>query len=50
MQNMKTVGQRILKLLGRQRKTDDRPYGRTDKLIPVYPPYNFVVWGYKYAQ
>jgi hypothetical protein len=39
MPNMKTKSQRNLKLLGRQEKTD----GRTDELIPVYPPYNFVV-------
>jgi hypothetical protein len=46
MPNMKTKGQRNLKLLGGQEKTDGRPDGRTDKLIPVYPPYNFVVRGY----
>jgi hypothetical protein len=52
---MKTKSQRYLKLLGGQEKTDGRPDGqtagqpdgRTDKLIPVYPPYNFVVRGYK---
>jgi hypothetical protein len=47
MPNMKTVVQRNLKLLGGQGKTDGRPDRRTDKLIPVYPPYNFVVLGYK---
>jgi hypothetical protein len=50
MPNMKTVGQRNLKLLGGQGKTDGQPErteGRTDNLIPVYPPYNFVVRGYK---
>jgi hypothetical protein len=50
MPNMKTKGQRNLKLLGGQEKTDGQPDGRTagrpDKLIPVYPPYNFVVRGY----
>jgi hypothetical protein len=50
MPNMKTKGQRNLKLLGGQEKTDGRTAGRTDsqtdKLIPVYPPYNFVVQGY----
>jgi hypothetical protein len=39
---MKTGGQRNLKLLGGQGKTDKRPdretSGWTDKLIPVYPP------------
>jgi hypothetical protein len=40
------VGQRNLKLLVGQEKTDGRPDSRTDKLIPVYPPYNFVVRGY----
>jgi hypothetical protein len=33
-------------LLGGQEKTDGRPDSRTDKLIPVHPPYNFVVRGY----
>jgi hypothetical protein len=51
MPNMKTKGQRNLKLLGGQEKTDGRTdgrtAGRTDNLIPVYPPYNFVVRGYK---
>jgi hypothetical protein len=51
MPNMKTKGQMNLKLLGGQEKTDGRTAGRTDsrtdKLIPVYPPYNFVVRGYK---
>jgi hypothetical protein len=48
MPNMKTKGQRNLKLLGGQEKPmDRRPDGRPDKLIPVYPPYNFVVRGYK---
>jgi hypothetical protein len=50
MSNMKTMDQRNLKLLGGQEKTDGRTdgrtAGRTDKLILVYPPYNFVVWGY----
>jgi hypothetical protein len=44
---MPTKGQRNLKLLGGQEKTDGRPDGWTDKLIPVYPLYNFVVQGYK---
>jgi hypothetical protein len=52
MPNMKTKGQRNLKLLGGQEKPDGQPDGRTagrpDKLIPVYPPYNFVVRGYNY--
>jgi hypothetical protein len=47
---MKTKGQRYLKLLGGQEKNDGQPDGRTagrpDKLIPVYPPYNFLVRGY----
>jgi hypothetical protein len=43
MPNMKTVSQRNLKLLDGEEKTD----GWTDKLIQVYPPYNFVVQGYK---
>jgi hypothetical protein len=47
MPNMKIVAQRNLKLFGEQGKTDERPDGRMDKLIPVYPPYNFVVRGYK---
>jgi hypothetical protein len=45
MPNMKTVGQRNLKLLGGQGKTDGRPDGQADSSIP---PYNFVVWGYDY--
>jgi hypothetical protein len=49
MPNMKTKGQSNLKLLGGQEKIDGQPDGRTDKLIPVYPPYNFVVRGYKNA-
>jgi hypothetical protein len=55
MPNMKPVGQRNLKLLGGQGKTDGRPDVRpagqtdvlTDKLILVNPPYNFVARGYK---
>jgi hypothetical protein len=43
---MTTVGQRNLKLLGQQGKTTGYP----DKLIPVYPPYNFIVQGYKIKQ
>jgi hypothetical protein len=35
------------KVIGRTRKIDGLPDVRTDKLIPVYPPYNFVVPGYK---
>jgi hypothetical protein len=59
MQNMKTVGQRNLKLLGGHGKTNGlrtrrRPEGetdgRTDKPIPVYLPYNSVVRGYKKTQ
>jgi hypothetical protein len=51
MLNIQTVGQRNLKFLGGQGKTGDeearrRPDVQTDKLIPVYPPYNFVVQGY----
>jgi hypothetical protein len=45
MPNMKTKGQRNLKLLGGQEKTDRQPDGRADSSIP---PYNFVVRGYNY--
>jgi hypothetical protein len=41
---MKTVSLRNFKLLGGQGKTD----GWSDKLIPVYHPYNFVVREYNY--
>jgi hypothetical protein len=41
---MKTVGQRNFKLLGGQGKTEERQ----DELIPVYPPYNFVVRYYNF--
>jgi hypothetical protein len=50
MPNMKTKGQRNLKLLGGQEKTDGRPDGRTDGRTSWFqytPPYNFVVRGYK---
>jgi hypothetical protein len=47
MPKMNTMGQRNLKLFGGQEKTDGRPDSRTDKLIPVYPPHNVVVQGYK---
>jgi hypothetical protein len=48
MPNMKTVGQRNLKLSSGQEKTDGRqtagqPDGQADSSIP---PYNFVLRGY----
>jgi hypothetical protein len=36
MQNMKTVGQRILKLFGGQEKTDGRPDGKTNGLTDKF--------------
>jgi hypothetical protein len=44
MPNMVTVGQRNLKLLGGQGKTDGQLDRKADSTN--YPPYNFVVRGY----
>ena len=43
MQIMNTVGQRILKLLGGQGKTDRRPDGQADSSIPL--PFTILLCG-----
>jgi hypothetical protein len=41
-------GSKESKVIGRTRKNQWTAGGQTDKLIPVYPLYNFVVQGYNY--